>query len=137
MKAKGKNLEAVSITYVGFNIASIALIGQVFNLASNTELFFLVCIFFMGIVPFYTKAKLLSFMYMIFSTMYFLWVEPNILRVIFNLGSNSIFYYGEIAVLISIMIYSIIPFCYLKFVLTKEVSDSNIIKLDEKVRKKY
>ena len=144
MKQKGKNLEAPSIVYVGLCIASIALIGQTFNIAASTDKFLLVCVFFMGIVTFYTKSKLLSYAYMIFGTIY-LFYFPNIVKVFFNLPSNSIFYIDEIGIIISTILYAIIPICYMKLVLEDKENKNeeaegihkNSLKLYERSVKRY
>lgn len=142
MKKKGKNLEAVSIVYVGLCIASIALIGQTFNIAASTDKFLCVCVFFMGIVTFYTKSKLLSYAYMIFGTLY-LFYFPNIIDVFLELHSDSIFYLDELGIIISTILYAIIPVCYIKFVLKdKEKNDevevtNSSLKTYERSVKKY
>ncbi|MCQ2979478.1 MAG: DUF2157 domain-containing protein [Clostridia bacterium] len=111
MKAKNceKNrrvkLEIGSLTYVGFLMASIALIGQIFNLDSNLTMFFLTVITIIGLVTLYTDAKINEQFYLLVSGIYLLCVGNLFSRM----DAGILAQYDEIGLLVTFIILAIIP----------------------------
>ncbi|MCQ2911218.1 MAG: DUF2157 domain-containing protein [Clostridia bacterium] len=104
-KNRRVKLEIGSLTYVGFLMVSIALIGQIFNLDSNLKMFFLIVITIIGLVTLYTDAKINEQFYFIVSGIYILCVG----NLFSSMDAGILASCDELGLLITFIILSIIP----------------------------
>lgn len=104
-KNRRVKLEIGSLTYVGFLMVSIALIGQIFNLDSNLKMFFLIVITIIGLVTLYTDAKINEQFYFIVSGIYILCVG----NLFSSMDAGILASCNELGLLITFIILSIIP----------------------------